>query len=728
MELIGVNQLRGSGVAIRNWSIGLKNRVKSQLLKYRSLRLQKYTLMVSLTLLVVLFQNCDPAGVPNGSTPNGDGFVDNASGNGNGSGDNPPGGGSTPPPGGGTPPPGGGTPPPVVTGNPAPPNPTGIALTANTVNSISLTWTAGGGSTVAYRVAYQEGTTAPASCGSGTVLSVNSTVGLAANLTRAKQYSFRVCAVNGNTTPDMSSGITYTTGTRCFQNPAPTIVQDTFASFSFPMGMGPLSGTATNIPQVAVTGTNAGGPYDLNQTYSLRCTTSVNNVIDVDCEDNNGTNFNNNAASIRFQQPANSQCQPTGPVTVTMVARDECGAESPAKTIVVNVTNECLPEAKIVAVEKSQNDQFGSQVAIDGDYAVVVETGDSEGGDGAGAANVFFYNGTSWIFQQKLIPTEAAMSDNMKSVAISGSRIVLGSPYHPTAGVGAVFVFDRSGSTWTQTAKITPSQPNVQDVGDLFGYSVALSGNQLVVGAPWDNNVETAGSKLAYAGAAYVYNLSGGVWVQDGSKVVVSGNTGRNEFGASVAIGTNYIVVGAPHNETFKGNGNGKAYVLRKPATNWTVSQTLESSNKKAGDMFGISVKTDGTRIAVGAIFGTGRAGQTSSGAAYIFENTGSWVQTASIGASDVANGDRFGASIALAGDDLLVGSHWDDSKTGAVYHYRRSGTSWTQSFKIMSRDRAINDEFGGSVSLSNRRAICGSRLDDGAAENIGAAYIVNLK
>lgn len=718
-------------MAIRKWSIGLKNRFKIQLLKYRKLQLQKYTLMVSLTLLIVLFQNCDPAGVPNGSAPNGDGFAGNASGNGsgNGSGTNPPGGGgTTPPPGGGTPPPGGGTPPPVVTGNPPPPNPTGINLTANTVNSISLTWTAAGGSTVAYRVAYLEGTTAPANCGSGTVLSVNSTVGLAANLTRARQYSFRVCAVNGNTTPDISSGITYTTGTRCFQNPAPTIVQDTFASFSFPMGMGPLSGTATNIPQVAVTGTNAGGPYDLNQTYTLRCTTSVNNIIDVDCADNNGTNFNNNAASIRFQQPANSQCQPTGPVTVTMVARDECGAESPAKTIVVNVTNECLPEAKIVAVEKAQNDQFGSQVAIDGDYAVVVETGDSEGGDGAGAANVFFYNGTSWIFQQKLIPTEAAMSDNMKSVAISGSRIVLGSPYHPTAGVGAVFVFDRSGSTWTQTATITPSQPNVQDVGDLFGYAVALSGNQLVVGAPWDNNVETAGTKLAYAGAVYVYNLSGGAWVQDGSKVVVSGNTGRNEFGASVSIGTDYIVVGAPHNETFKGNGNGKAYVLRKPAANWTVSQTLESSNKKAGDMFGTSVKTDGTRIAVGAIFATGRAGQTSSGAAYIFENTGSWVQTALIGASDVANGDRFGSSIALAGDDLLIGSHWDDSKTGAAYHYRRSGANWTQTFKIMSRDRALNDEFGGSVALSNRRAICGSRLDDGAAENIGAAYIVNLK
>ncbi len=694
----------------------------------RNTRLFIYTF---LSLLLISFQNCSPVGNQGSSNSIDDssnGNINNSSGSStnssntnttNSTGNQNNGGGNTPPSSGTTP----------ITSNPVPPNPTALTLSANTVNSITLNWSSGGGSTVGYRVVYQEGTSAPANCSSSGAMTVNTAVASIANLTKARQYSFRVCAINGNTTPDVSAGTTLTTGTRCFQNQAPSIVQSSFPSFSFPMGMGSLSGTATNIAPVTVNGSDVGGSYDQNSTYSLRCTSSPANILDLNCAGNNGVAFTNNAVNVTFQQAANSQCPSTGPVTVTLTARDECGTDSAPKTITVNVTNECVPEVKISAKEQSQNDQFGSQVAIEGNYAVAIETGDNEGGQDAGAANVYFFDGSNWVFQQKLIPTESAASDNMKSVAISGNRIVVGSPYHPTAGVGAVYVYERSGSTWNETAYLTPSEPNVQDVGDLYGYSVALMGTQLVVGAPHDNNVEVAGSKLAYAGAVYVYNLSGSNWVQDGGKITVAGNTGRNEFGASVAIGNNFVLVGAPYNETFRTNGAGKAYILTKTGTDWVATQTIESSNKKNGDMFGAAVATDGVRLLIGAPFATGKSGQTSSGAAYVFQNSGSaWSQSALVYSSDGVNSDHFGYSVAIQSDDLVVGTPWDETKTGSVYQFARSGNNWTQKFKIMARDRATQDELGGSVALSNRKLIIGSRLDDGAVENVGAAYIVDLK
>lgn len=642
--------------------------------------LSRLSIFSLLTLLLVFFQNCGPVGDPGGDKGESASNVfigggDNSSSVG-GNTQPAPGGTNNLPGGNGTttPPDSGGetTPPPIITNNLPPPNPTGLTLSANGTNNISLRWNSGLGSTVGFRLAYKEGTAAPSDCSDSTALTVSNTTGSVAGLTRARQYSFRVCALNGNTTPDISSGITLTTGTRCFQNVAPTIQDSSYAPFSFPMGMGPLSGSATNIANVPVTGSNSGGPYDANQTYSLRCSTTPQNIVDLNCDGNNGTNFTGNTVQVTFRQDNNVECPPSGPVTVKMRARDECGAESEEKTITVNVLNACLPEQKVVAEDRQQNDQLGSQVAIDGDYAVAIETGDNGGGQDSGAANVYFYNGTSWVFQQKLIPTESAAYDNMTSVSISGNRIAIGSPYH--ANVGKVFIFERSGSTWNQTASISPSQPNVQDVGDRFGMAVSLKGTQLAVGAPWDNNVELAGSKLAYAGAVYVYNLSNSSWVQDGNKLVVAGNTGRNSLGYSLAIGSGFIVAGAPHDETFKSNGTGKVYVLTKSGSDWAVSQTLESSNKKAGDMFGVSVATDGTRIAVGALFATGKSGQTQSGAAYVFENSGGWTEKALIGASDTLSNDHFGASLAIEGDDLIVGAPWTESKTGSIFQFKRNG------------------------------------------------------
>ncbi|MCB0366905.1 MAG: fibronectin type III domain-containing protein [Bdellovibrionaceae bacterium] len=713
----------------KKWAKRLK--IKLARMRKRPANWKRSAIIGSTAFMLAFFQNCGPVGDSNSASSNGDlnGSVGGVGGTGGVGG-----GGTTPPPGGGgtTPPPpggGGGTTPPPVTNSPPAPNPTNLASPANGNNNITLTWVSGGGSTTAYRVVWQEGASAPANCSGGGAMTVASTTASVTGLTRGRQYSFRVCALNGNTVPDASSGATYTWGTRCYQNQAPNIVTSTFNNFGFPMGMGPLSGTAGNIANVAVQGSNAGGPYDTNQTYSLRCSTSPANIVDMNCDGNNGTDFNNNNVNMTFQQ-GDTECPTSGPVTVTIRARDECGSESAARTFTINVTNECLAESKVSAAAKEQNDQFGSQVAIDGNYAVVIETGDNEGGSNAGAASVYFYNGSSWSLQQKLIPTEAVAQDNMKSVSISGNRIAVGSPYHPTAGVGAVFIFERSGSTWSQTARITPSEANVQDVGDLFGYSVSLSGSTLVVGAPWDNNFETTGSKLAYAGAVYVYQLSGSNWVQDGAKVVVNGNTGRNEFGASVAYGGTFIAVGAPHNETFRSNGPGRVYILTKSGSNWVAGSAIESSNKKNGDMFGAWVATDGTRVAVGAPFAAGRNGQNSAGSAYILENSSGWSEARRVFASDGANGDRFGASVALAGDNLIVGSPWDDTKTGAAYHFKRSGTNWNQFFKMMARDRAVEDRFAESVAISGGRAICGSRLDDGGvnAQNVGASYILTLK
>ena len=300
--------------------------------------------------------------------------------------------------------------------------------------------------------------------------------------------------------------------------------------------------------------------------------------------------------------------------------------------------------------------------------------------------------------QSELTAAAGAAADIFgSSVAISGDTALVGAPLHDTAGAadaGAAYVFVRSAGSWTQQAKLTAADGAAHD---SFGYSVALSGDTALVGA---SRHDTAG--LADAGAAYVFTRSGGSWTQQAQ--LTAGAAG-DIFGGSVALSGETALVGAVRHDSGGAADAGAAYVFTRSAGSWTQQAQLIAADAAAADWFGGSVAVSGDTALVGA-YGRDTPGQADAGAAYIFtRSAGSWTQQALLIADAGAAGDMFGNSVALSGETALVGARFHDTvgqaDAGAAYVFTRSGGSWMQQAKLTAADGAALDSFGYSVALS---------------------------
>ena len=250
--------------------------------------------------------------------------------------------------------------------------------------------------------------------------------------------------------------------------------------------------------------------------------------------------------------------------------------------------------AELTASVSAPGDEFGSSVVIAGSTVVVVALGTNSD---AGAAYVFVRSRRAWSQQAELTASDGAPGDFFGlSVAISGSTVVVGAPIKNSV-LGAVYVFVRSGTAWSQQAELTASDGAP---GDEFGWSVAISRSTVVVGAPIKNSA---------VGAAYVFVRSGGAWSQQ-AELTASDGTPRDEFGLSVAISGAAVVVGAPG----KNSSTGVAYVFVRSGTAWSQQAELTASDGAPGDFFGFPVAISGATLVVGA-FGK----NSSAGAAYVF-------------------------------------------------------------------------------------------------------------
>jgi hypothetical protein len=402
-------------------------------------------------------------------------------------------------------------------------------------------------------------------------------------------------------------------------------------------------------------------------------------------------------------------------------------------------------QAKLTASDGAGNDLFGFSVAVDGSTAVVGAVGKSTF---TGAVYVFVRSGTSWSQQAELTPSDAAFGENFGgAVATSGSTVVIGAP-RQNLDTGAAYVFARSGSSWSQRAKLTASDAAR---GDFFGASVAVSGSTALIGAPGKNSA---------TGAAYVFVPSGTSWSQQAKLTASNGASGDN-FGFSVAVSGSTAVLGAVGDNS----GRGAAYVFARSGTTWSQQAELTASDGASGDVFGVSVAIRGSTVVVGAPqknsfvgaayvfllpsqgaeltasdaaagdefgFSVAISGATAvigapdknshTGAAYVFVHTNSrWSQQATLTASDAAKGDFFGASVAVSGPTVVVGADGKNSGTGAAYVFARSGTSWSQQAKLTASDAASGDDFGTSVAISGSTAVVGA---DHKNSGTGAAYV----
>ena len=380
-------------------------------------------------------------------------------------------------------------------------------------------------------------------------------------------------------------------------------------------------------------------------------------------------------------------------------------------------------QVKLQASDTEPNDRFGISVAIDS-YTVVVGAylGDPVVGSqqvDAGAAYIFTRSGTTWTQQAKLVASDAQATDYFGySVAISGNTAVVGAYAEDTGGsaAGSAYIFTRSGTTWTQQQKIQAGTPQGPA---YFGYSVAIDGDTVVVGSYMED-------VLVDQGATYIFTRSGTTWTQQARLVASDAQTSDN-FGYSVAISGNTVVVGARLEDPSAINDAGSAYIFTRSGTTWTQQQKIQASDAAASDNFGWSVAIDGDTVVVGAYLEDPSA-ISDAGSAYIFTRSGTtWTQQQKIQASDAQATDWFGYSVAIDGDVVVVGAHLEDTvaaSAGAAYIFSRSGTTWTQQSKIQASDPENSDWFGISVAIDGDTVVVGAEREDTVGADAGAAYV----
>jgi hypothetical protein len=376
---------------------------------------------------------------------------------------------------------------------------------------------------------------------------------------------------------------------------------------------------------------------------------------------------------------------------------------------------EWIQTQKLLAVN-NYLDFFGDSVSIDGDTALVGAIQYLVGAMGHGYVTVFTRTGVTWTVQTTLTASDGLNGDMFgTSVSLDGDTALVGAQEDsgPFIYSGSAYVFTRTGATWDQQQKLIASD---EIAGGQFGESVSLDEDTALIGRP---------EHMGATGSAYVFTRSGSTWTQ-AAKLLGSAGAAADHFGCSVSLEGDTALIGASGDDDY-GDSSGSAYVFTRMGTTWAQTAELHASDADGGDYFGRSVSLDGDTALIGAR-GDDDKGD-NSGSVYVFTRTGTtWTQAAKLLASDGTAGDGFGGSVFLDGDTALIGAGSDDENgdySGSAYVFTRSGTTWTETAKLLASDGATGDHFGGSVSVDDGTALIGAAYEDTPnSDYLGAAYV----
>ncbi len=407
-----------------------------------------------------------------------------------------------------------------------------------------------------------------------------------------------------------------------------------------------------------------------------------------------GTNCGTDSSFEKLPHAVETSAPTPGQTSLAMPKQLRAGDIAPVQDWASEANSLSLPlDTKFVASDGMANDRFGSSVSLSGNTALVGAPADDDLGEDSGSAYVFVRSGNTWVQQAKLIASDGAPMDFFGgAVSLSGNTALVGAMGHDDKGMesGSVYVFVRSGNTWTEQAELLA---NDEVALDLFGVSVALSGDRALVaaGAGDGNDFDT--------GAAYVFVRNGTTWTQEAKLWANDGEFGDG-FGGAVSLSENTALVGS----------FGSAYVFVRDGSTWT-QQALLGASDPTDQYFGSSVFLDGDTALVGSPFHNAQG--ESSGSAYVFVRSGSaWTEQAKLLASDGTAQDRFGSSVSLEGNTALVGATFaDNTPAGAAYVFTRSGHTWTEYAKVFPNNPGPPD-VGPSVSQSGYTALVGVPSD----------------
>jgi len=349
--------------------------------------------------------------------------------------------------------------------------------------------------------------------------------------------------------------------------------------------------------------------------------------------------------------------------------------------------------------------------------------------------------GVEYLQRAKLTASDGAAQDEFgKSVSTDGDTMVIGAWQDDwsQSDDGSAYVFTRDtpgdlASNWTQVAKLTAYD---HFYGDNFGRSVSIDGDTVVIGAHGDDDKGSA------SGSAYVFTrdtagdlISG--WTQVEPKLTADDGAAGDQFGISVSIDGDTMVIGA-NKDDHNGTDSGSAYVFTRDvagdlASGWTqIEPKLSADDAAAFDRFGISVSIDGDTVVIGAYLD-----DNYKGSAYVFTRvtagdlTSGWTQVAKLTADNGGASDWFGESVAISGDTVVIGAN----TVGSAYVFTRDtagdlASGWTQvESKLTADDGSWGLYFGSSVSIDGDTVVIGAKGDDhkGSSSGRGSAYVFTL-
>ncbi len=381
---------------------------------------------------------------------------------------------------------------------------------------------------------------------------------------------------------------------------------------------------------------------------------------------------------------------------------------------------------KLTAPDAGPEDTFGFAIAIEGDVLVVGGMSDETAED-AGAAYIFDWDGSSWVFEQRIEAGDARGGDLFgASVAISGDVILVGAPGEDLdnnagngGGNGAVYVFRHDGTTWSQERKIFASD---YTASDAFGITVAVDGDVAVIGSYLDDDNGND------SGSVYIYRHSTGTSWPEEQKINPASAAAFDRFGYSVDLEDTVIVVGAYRDDN-NGGQSGSAFVFRYGGATWTEEQILLASDGAPGDEFGISVDLSDDAIVVGSHLDD--AGEEDSGSAYVFRYSGAtWNQEQKLVPADPGAFDSFGIHVTVDDDLVVVGSYRDDDdgvRSGSAYAFRVNGTRWSLEEKLTAADATTGDHFGVSTAADDDTVTIGAYQAGPGNDASGHVYVFEL-
>jgi len=320
---------------------------------------------------------------------------------------------------------------------------------------------------------------------------------------------------------------------------------------------------------------------------------------------------------------------------------------------------------------------------------------------------------------QKLITTDGLAQDRFGAgINIDGNTSVIDMQSGSCNCPSSVYIFRETGGVWSQSQKISaPGGSNVND----FGVARDLQDGALILGSPRQNQMGTA------SGAVYIYEEIGGTFTHQ--QTLVSSDLAANDRFGQVLTRVGEILIVSATNEAAGGAGAGAAYVFELIGGSWVETQKLTASDAGVGDGYGATLAFDGNNILIGA-GGDDDAG-ADAGAIYVYTLTaGTWTETQKFTASDIMAGERFGGNfgpIIIQDSTAVVGNGLNNADIGAVYVFTLDAGVWTQTQKLIASDGETGDLFGITMDIQGRTTVIGAPDDDDAGLDAGAVYVFEL-